>query len=640
MLILLCGKFSAFFSGYLKMSAQVAITDVKKSPLLDIKYPPKVVSCYGPKNTLRSKTVATSFSKSSFFIEVKGLSPNCLLGPYIELCVPMTIRFMKQTGQCCVINSYADCMPLSNPCADGVPTDNRGGQNALPAVRTIDSVSTRPNGVVRALRSCVVSINGSSFSSPQTASWIDIVERLYCDNRVEPATGWSNAQPPYTNYGHPAKGMTERSRMQRCVNTVGVKQISSAHYALHLLDDVVYRIIHRTRLHVGPWFFSQFPGASALDGNQSGALPYIQNLTVEGQWVDNPLVHLFSCVGSDMSNSQAQSSPATVPLNDNGQNAIDFNAMWTGVTTGSTDIVAVPAANRAGRHVNLEAPYLEYQWLEPDLSLQNFAPSYTVAGKRLVCYDQMAQTTAANQWVDFAFQYVKLDSISQLYAVYVTDSGVDVGTAFGARVAKHSNAGAANLIGHLGAQYSNIFSPINWKSVKISLSTKSSILGNLSGEDLGITEKSQYRKYIKYSGGMNPMDFLSWRRHSQCILFTAEELGLAFGGSYQQVTLNISFQAGRQCSQTALTPRDYWKDDNSPVPFLGGIGSKAKGFDKLANLTAHLVMFEPTQITLSEGACSTMSIMYTNDQAKAAYDRQSSSQVSGPSAEQMSFQSQ
>jgi hypothetical protein len=327
-------------------------------------------------------------------------------------------------------------------------------------------------------------------------------------------------------------------------------------------------------------------------------------------------------------------------LDDNGQDAIDFNAMWATVTTGSTKIAAVAHA-AIGAHVNLEAPYLEYQWLEPDLSLQNFAPSYTVAGKRLVCYDQMAQTTGGangTKWTGFAFQYIKLDSISQLYAVYVTDAGVDVGTAYGARVAKHAVAGGPALIGHLGAQYSNIFAPINWPSVKISLSTKSSFLGKLRGEALGITEKSQYRKYIKYSGGMNPMDFLSWRRHSQCILFTAEELGLAFGGSYQQVTLNISFEAARQCTQTAIVPRDYFKNSNANG--RTGIAATKKGFDRAANLTAHLVMFEPTQITLSEGACSTQSIMYTNDQAKAAYDRQSSSQVSGPSAEQMSFQSQ
>ena len=623
------------------MSSQVVITDVKKSPLLDIKGDVKVVSSYGPKNTLRSKTVATSFSKSSFFIEVKGLSPNCLLGPYIELCVPMYVRFMMQAGTCCVINSYSDCIPQGNPVtAQGVPTDNRGGANALAAIRTIDSVSTRPNGVIRALRSCVVSINGSSFSSPQTSQWIDIVERLYCDNRVEGATGWSNAQPPYTNYGHPSRGMAERSRMQRCINTVGEKQISSAHYAANLLDDVVYRIIHRTRLHIGPWFFSQFPGASALDGNQSGALPYIQNLTVEGQWVDNPLTALFSCVGSDLSNSQAQQSPAgtNVGLNDNGVNAIDFNAMWNTVTVGDGKLTAVAHGNIAS-HVLLNAPYLEYQWLEPDLSLGQFAPSYTVAGKRLTCYEQMGQTAANTKYVDFAFQYIKLDSISQLYAIYVTDSSVDVGTALGARKAKHSVAGAANLLGHLGAQHSNIFAPINWPSLKISLSTKSSILGNLTGDGLGVTEKSQYRKYLKYSAGMNPMDFLSWRRHSQCILFTAEELGLAFGGSYQQVTLNVSFQAERMCTQTAITPRDYWKDGNSAVPFAGGIGSKTKGLGKLANLVARLVMFEPTEITLSEGACSTKSIMYSNDQAQAAYKRQSSTQLSGPSAEQMAFQS-
>ena len=622
-------------------SGQVAITDVKKSPLLEIKYPPKVVSSYGPKNTLRSKTVATSFSKSSFFIEVKGLSPNCLLGPYIELCVPMTIRFIKNTtGECLVINSYNTSMPVGNVVVAGVPTDDRGAGQALVGVITMDSVSTRPNGVIRALRSCVVSINGSSFSSPQTSSWIDIVERLYCDNRVEPATGWSNAQPPYPNYGHPSNGMTERSRMQRCVNTIGLEQVSSAAYVANRLQDVVYRIIHRTRLHVGPWFFSQFPGAAALDGNSSGALPYIQNLTVEGQWSDNPLVHLYSCVGSDVSNSQAQASTPAVALNDNGQTAIDFNLMWAGVTVGGNKIAAAAHANIGANHVNLEAPYLEYQWLEPDLSLQNFAPSYTVAGKRLTCYDQMAQTSAGEQWADFAFQYVKLDSISQLYAVYVTDASVDVGAAFGARRPKHTvyaAAQAAALIGHLGGQYSNIFAPINWPTLKISLSTKSSILGNLSGEALGITEKSQYRKYLKYSAGMNPMDFLSWRRHSQCILFTAEELGLAFGGSYQQVTLNISFQAGRQCTQTAIVPRDYFKNF-TPVHDNTGIAAKKKGFDKVANLVAHLVMFEPTEITLSEGACSTQSIMYSNDQAKAAYDRLNSHQVSGATAEQISFQ--
>lgn len=624
-------------------ASDVQISDVKKAPLLEIGSN-NVVSSYGPKNVLRSKTVATSFSKSSFFIEVKGLSPNCLLGPYIELVVPMDIRFMKQTGEVLVINAYPDCMPVANAAAAGVPRNN--ANNADLAVRYIDSVSTRPNGVIRGLRSCVLSINGSSFSTPQVSQWIDVVERLWSDNRIEPATGWSNAQPPYTNYGHPGRGAAEKSRFQRCINTIGQAQVKSVFFAANLMVDCVYRIRLRTRLFLGPWIFSQFPGmGQQLDGNFSGATPYIQSLTLEGQWNDFPLGDFFSTVGSDMSNSNAQQSPADVALNDNGQNAINFRGMWDSAVVNVNGMNSVTAAGvAAAPKVALMAPYLSYQWLEPDLQLMTFAPTYKVAGKRLTCYEQMAQTVAGQAEVEFAFNYVKLDSLSQLYAIYVSDSDTNVGTAFGARAPMHGAApGYAHNIGNLGSQFSNIFAPINWSSLRISLSTKSQILGNLTGDELGITEVSQWRKYLKYSGGMNPMDFLSWRKHSQIILFSAEEIGMAFGGSYQQVTLNISFKAGRMCTQTALEPRDYFKDGNSAAPFgqgvadKGGIFNKKKGEQRLANLKAHLVMFEPTEISLSEGACSVQSVMYSNDQAKGAFSRLNTSTVSGPALEQLAL---
>ena len=217
------------------------------------------------------------------------------------------------------------------------------------------------------------------------------------------------------------------------MNTVGQKQIHATTFTANSLTDIIYRIRFRTRLFLGPWIFSQFPGmGQQLDGNQAGALPYIQNITVEGQWSDFPLTHLFSCVGSDMSNSLAQQAPRDAVLNDNGDNSINFRRMWDQASVLPNGLEAVAVAGfAAAPKVGIMAPYLEYQWLEPDLNLMVFDPEYTVAGKRLTCYEQMGQVAQGQEFVEFAFNYVKLDSLSQLYCCYVTDSQTDVGTSLG-----------------------------------------------------------------------------------------------------------------------------------------------------------------------------------------------------------------
>ena len=126
--------------------------------------------------------------------------------------------------------------------------------------------------------------------------------------------------------------------------------------------------------------------------------------------------------------------------------------------------------------------------------------------------------------------------------------------------------------------------------------------------------------------------------HSQCILFSAEEVFLAFGSTYQQATLNISFKAFRQQQDTRFTVRDTISLDNAAVPFRGGLGSKNKGVTLQRNQIAHLVMIEPTVVTISQTACSSQDIDFTNSDALAAYRRQEASQ--GPEVRDSSGVSQ
>ena len=113
--------------------------------------------------------------------------------------------------------------------------------------------------------------------------------------------------------------------------------------------------------------------------------------------------------------------------------------------------------------------------------------------------------------------------------------------------------------------------------------------------------------------------------HSQCILFSAEEVFLAFGSTYQQATLNISFKAFRQQCDTRFTQKDMLALDNAAGTFAGGIGHADKGTGHGVNLLAHLVMIEPTVITLSQTACSSQDIDFSNAEALQAYRQQEGS---------------
>ena len=602
-----------------------------------------VSTSMGPLNTLRAKVTATSFSKSSFFIEAKGLSPNVLLGPYVELCVPIDVRFGTHAGVQIIPNQYMDLNSVD--AAGAAAFDQTGDVPALqPQARSVDGVAIRPNGVIRAMRSCVLTLNGTSFSTT-CSQWIDIAEKLYSDGRVENSTGLAGNCAPYSGVGHPLNSLRQKGRYERCCKTIGKDQVKAASFtAGHVLHDLVYTFTLRTRLFLGPWLFSAFPGmGEALGNNFAGAIPYVNSLSIEGQWQDNPLIHFFQTHNNALSASNGVPSgtltqcvgviangdhvgfrpPAMV---DAGTSEIDWQRIWNTAIASDQGLTIVPQGTPvpAGTScVAMRQPYLNLQWLEPDLTIMSMAPTYSFAGKRFTCYQDQQQISATTLSTQFDFQHIKIDRIAELYCIYVSDASNDVSLARGGRMAKWASGQAR--AGHRGSAYQNTFSPIDWASLRVSLSTKSNVLGNLDGEKMGLTEISQYRKFLKYSQRRNPMSFKEWRMHSQCILFSAEEVFLAFGSTYQQATLNISFKAFRQQEDTRFTQRDFLAHDNAAAPFVGGIGQAGKGTGHGVNLLAHLVMIEPTVITLSQTACSSQDIDFSNAEALQAYRQQEGS---------------
>ena len=591
-----------------------------------------VSTSMGPINTLRTKVTATSFSKSSFFIEAKGLSPNVLLGPYVELCVPIDVRFQAHNGQVVIPNQYMDLNNVDAFAAAGFAL-TADQPNAQQGVRVVDGVSTRPNGVIRAMRSCVLTLNGTSFSTT-CSQWIDIAEKLYSDGRVENSTGLAANASPYSGIAHPLHSLRQKGRYERCTKTVGMDQIKGATYNAGALVDVVYTFTLRTRLFLGPWLFSAFPGmGEALGNNFSGAIPYVNSLSIEGQWQDNPLIHFFQTHNNGLSDSTGVASgtltncsaktAAPLPViarppdrNDTGTKEIDWQLIWDTAIASDQGLTAQGQGAAAEvAQAAIRQPYLNLQWLEPDLTIMSLAPTYSFAGKRFTCYQDQQQIVATGLSTQFDFQHIKIDRIAELYCIYVSDALNDVGAAKGARLAKWSTG--AIVAQHKGSAYTNTFSPIDWSSLRISLSTKSNILGNLDAEKMGLTEISQYRKFLKYSQRRNPMSFKEWRMHSQCILFSAEEVFLAFGSTYQQATLNISFKAFRQQVDTRFVQSDFITD----------MSAKDKGAraGNAANLVAHLVMIEPTVITLSQTACSSQDVDFSNAEALQAYRRQEGS---------------
>tara|TARA_B110000467_G_C18293073_1_gene466099 strand:- start:1062 stop:1556 length:495 start_codon:yes stop_codon:yes gene_type:complete len=136
------------------------------------------------------------------------------------------------------------------------------------------------------------------------------------------------------------------------------------------------------------------------------------------------------------------------------------------------------------------------------------------------------------------------------------------------------------------------------------------VLANLTGEELGIGEKSQYNVFRKYTQGRTGMSFPEYLETSMCLLFSAEELNLdVYGSAYEALTLSISFDAYKSVAQRGLDLRQLGLQ-NAQVQgaaITRGIGIASKS---TPNMVARLVMMQATEISIQEGSCDKKQVYY------------------------------
>ena len=582
---------------------------------------------WGENEKVRYKTLAQTYSKNGFQIQIKGVSPTCLLSG-LEIVQPIQVRWRRH-------NATAHDAPLIMPnlYADISDVQAQAAANAFQPVGLtntfmFDSVQIRPNGFMRSARSCTISYNGRSFST-RCNQYISGVERLFCDGGMEDVYGWPYATYPFSNLAHPSRLLREPGRFDRAKELTSDAYLGAAHYlGNNRLDDCFFNYNIRSKLWFGPFIADAFPEMmKSLDNNTAGSKCYLSNLTIEVQYEDNPLIHWFAYPGNDVSNRLGCDNPyttlarnAALASDDAGTFVPDLALMWKNVYQGALDIQkdADIGNVKMARSVGLLQPYCTYTFVEqnPMLVVPQQVP---IASKSFVCYEDIQQigggATGAKE-ASFSFSNIKLNQISQLYMVYVeaadSDSGAGASTCIGARQPKWLNQAAVS-VQKLGGAYSVLFAPIDWSSVRVLLSTKNQVLGNFSGDKLGISERSQYETFKKYSGNRCKMSLAQWRASSQMILFSASDLNLdVFSGMHDPLSLTISFRARRLAT-----------DDGVSTLQFGSVGSDVLGINlpsttTYVNLVARLVMVQQEEIVLFDGGCEKKSVFWPPEVARRA----------------------
>ena len=511
-------------------------------------------TCAGPSDQVRFKQMSTTYSKSGCIIELKNVSVNGLLSN-LEVVQPVVVRWKRHGGSSILPNVYPT-LSGAQAAGGGYPVcANFESYVANPAGGGVqdafyfDDVCIRPGGLYKACRNMTISVNGTSFSCrPQL--WSSAVERLFVDGTEDVCYGgWPNDQYPYSNQCHPLSVLKEDKRISRCLDSdkdVYVERATYFEAGAHAdhrnkLQDIVIRYNLRTKIPLGPFLYSQFPHLASFDGKNRAptSWPYIGNLVIQMDYQDNPLQYFFAYPGNDTSNALACVNPAQgAAMDDAGTFVPDLQLMWSQAVIAET--LAQPDQNT--QSVAMCQPYCEYIFSNP--APKQLAPSYLFSSKDFVTYEDFS--TVTNGKADFAFSNIKLSTVPQLVVCHVEAATQSLGTAIGARQPKWLNQGAVARE-QLGGAWSNIWAPIDYSTLRIQVSTRNSVLANFSADKLGISDKSQYDVFRKYTKGRTGMSLPQWAESSKAIIFTAEELCLpeVFGSSYEAMTLSISFQTDK-----------------------------------------------------------------------------------------------
>ena len=560
----------------------------------------RVDSAYGPKSSIMLQTNASSFSKSGFTIEVKGLSRDSLMsGAFVVL--PVQVRWHNTNDKPAAVNSY----PLLNEEAK-VDGDWSGKSTAF----SFDDVAIRPNAF-KCIRNATLSINGSSFST-RVDGYYTAMTKLFCDGRVEEITGCAYERYPHSNSGDPtqicvqkgsrdrAMTLNRRGRIKKVTFTVD-PQKSNASY----IKDVVWEYDIKFPIWFGPFTHLGFPGLSGFDGQSVSAIPFISDLVIECTFTDDPIMDMFVAPSCTLINQLAVQNPKGVARVDGVGREIDTQKMWNAGDFSGDGIASKAATVRFG----LLRPYLAYSFAEPDSDKMQMSSIYTLPSYRFITYEDRKLIAAQplgggtrSQTVLISFPFIRLSNISSLYCCFAEDDRVDNGVGIAARSGKFAKAAYSEF--RRGMATSNVTCPIKWDTVVVQMSTSSSVLSNFV--DNVITPQRQYELYKKYSGNAEQLTYEDWLESSQMLLFSAEELqGIgAFANSYQSLTLSVRFEVYRTAPDTKYRPGDLQKDYKAAAS-VGVDPSKAmKGEQIPRALVGRLICIEPELVSISEGALS------------------------------------
>ena len=568
----------------------------------------RVDSAYGPKSSILLETLATNFSKNGFTIEVKGLSRDSLLnGMFVT--VPIDIRWRANSTQAAADDTALICseyFDMADPHGFGAKFGAGADANRLLGQaghrpRVYDSLCIRPNAF-KCIRNATLSINGSSFSTRVDAYYTALC-KLFCDGRQEEITGAAYESYPYSNCGDPRQLQNQRGWFERCknLNSRGrVKQVKYATGGTYNIESVTFSYDIKFPIWFGPFTHLGFPGLSGFDGQTVSSLPYVSDLVLECTFQDDVLMDAFA--GPDMveANVISSSSPQVQVKADG------FATDWTPDTynmwnTAKADSKGLQKADT--QSVCLRQPKLCYMFSEPDPDKMSLASIYTLPSYRFITYEDRKQIPDGSHTVNISFPYIRLSNISSLYICMAEGSRTDVGaTGIASRSGRYSKGKTWNGA-RLGVACANRTCPIKWDTVKVSMSTSSSVLSNFVQNT--ITEQRQYELFQKYSANAMGLTFEQWRQSSQMLLFSAEELcGIgAFANSFQALTLSVSFDVYRDVNDTGLEATDYYQvGTGAAAP--GTQFQNVKGLTEPRGVIGRLICMEPELVSISEGAVS------------------------------------
>ena len=570
----------------------------------------RVDSAYGPKSSILLETLATNFSKNGFTIEVKGLSRDSLLnGMFVT--IPVDIRWRANTQQngapdtALIPSEYFDQAVGAAEFAAKFGNDAAANQMVGQVghrPRTYDSLCIRPNAF-KCIRNATLSINGSSFST-RTDAYYTALCKLFCDGRQEEITGAAYESYPYSNCGDARQLQNQRGWFERCknLNSSGrVKAVSYATSAPYNIQDVIFSYDIKFPIWFGPFTHLGFPGLSGFDGQTVSSIPYVSDLVLECTFTDDVIMDAFAGPDTAKSNAVSSFSPHYLP-----EKAEVYGTDWTPDTAGMWDAVKLDSgsgltfeAPDAAKFVCLKAPKLCYMFSEPDPEKMNLASIYTLPSYRFITYEDRKQIQAGSDTVKISFPYIRLSNISSLYICMAEGARVDVGAGIASRSGRYSKGDWDPA--RLGVACANRTCPIKWDTVKVSMSTSSSVLSNFVQNT--ITEQRQYELFQKYSANAMALTFEQWQQSSQMLLFSAEELcGIgAFANSFQALTLSVSFDVYRDVNDTGLVGADFLQ-----VGSAAGAGPQLsdKGRDRARGVVGRLICMEPELVSISEGAVS------------------------------------